>query len=122
MRLEGVQLGTVYPINEKLERQGSQKTQEKKLKNGEEIVGNVNPKEKTVPKDQLINAVEEANKSFEPFDRRFEISVHEKTNRLMINVINAENDELIREIPPEKLLDILGNMMEMAGIIVDEKI
>lgn len=122
MRLEGVQLGTVYPVNEKLERQGSQKSEEKKLKNGEEIVGNISSKEKTIPKEQLINAVEEANKSFESFDRRFEISVHEKTNRIMIDVINSENDEVIREIPPEKLLDMVGYMMEMAGLILDETI
>ncbi|WP_167686495.1 flagellar protein FlaG, partial [Paenibacillus polymyxa] len=29
--------------------------------------------------------------------------------------------ELIREIPPEKTLDLVAKMMEIAGILVDEK-
>ena len=36
-------------------------------------------------------------------------------------VINEDTDEVIREIPPEKSLDMLQKMWEMAGILVDEK-
>jgi flagellar protein FlaG len=32
-----------------------------------------------------------------------------------------KNDEVIREIPPEKILDMVAKMMELAGILVDEK-
>jgi len=35
--------------------------------------------------------------------------------------LNADTDEVIREIPPEKSLDMLQKMLEMAGILVDEK-
>jgi flagellar protein FlaG len=52
---------------------------------------------------------------------RCEYSYHEKTNRVSIKVINADTDEVIREIPPEKSLDMLQKMWEMAGILVDEK-
>ena len=45
----------------------------------------------------------------------------EETNRVSIKVINEDTDEVIREIPPEKSLDMLQKMWEMAGILVDEK-
>lgn len=52
---------------------------------------------------------------------RCEFSYHEKTRRVSIKVIDKDTDEVIREIPPEKSLDMLEKMWEMAGILVDEK-
>lgn len=52
---------------------------------------------------------------------RCEYSYHKETNRVSIKVINEDTDEVIREIPPEKSLDMLQKMWEMAGILVDEK-
>lgn len=54
--------------------------------------------------------------------KTFEISVHEKTNAIMIKVLNKETGELIREVPQEKLLDLAARMMEITGIIIDKKI
>lgn len=52
---------------------------------------------------------------------RCEFSYHEETHRVSIKVLNKETDEVIREIPPEKSLEMLQKMWEMAGILVDEK-
>lgn len=52
---------------------------------------------------------------------RCEYSYHEKTKRVSIKVFDDETGEVIREIPPEKSLDMLQKMWEMAGIMVDEK-
>ncbi|MBP1173373.1 flagellar protein FlaG [Paenibacillus sp. PvR133] len=54
--------------------------------------------------------------------KTFEISVHEKTHAIMIKVMNKETGDLIREVPPEKILDIAARMMEIAGIIIDKKV
>ena len=69
----------------------------------------------------LIDAIERANKSLAGTNRKFEISVHEKTNDIMVKVINTESNEVIREIPPEKILDLVAKLWELAGIIVDER-
>ena len=61
----------------------------------------------------------EANRRME--HTRCEYSYHKETNRVSIKVINEDTDEVIREIPPEKSLDMLQKMWEMAGILVDEK-
>jgi len=80
------------------------------------------PGEKPVADDLLSKSIEKLNKGFMGFDRRFEVSVHEKTNAIMVKVIDASNDEIIREIPPEKILDMVANMLEVAGIIIDTRI
>jgi flagellar protein FlaG len=76
----------------------------------------------SISEQQLIEAIEEANKALKGADKRFEFSIHEGTKEIMVKVINDETDEIIREIPPEKILDMVAKIWEMAGILVDRKI
>ncbi len=69
----------------------------------------------------VINAIEKANKAIMGANTRFEFSIHEKTKEIMVKVVDVDTREVIREIPPEKILDMVAKMWEMAGIIVDER-
>jgi flagellar protein FlaG len=69
----------------------------------------------------VINAIEKANKHIRSFDRRLEFSIHDGTKQIMVKVINTEDDTVVREIPSEKVLDMVAHMWEVAGILVDEK-
>jgi flagellar protein FlaG len=69
----------------------------------------------------VINAIEKANKAIMGSNRKFEFSIHEGTKEIMVKVIDSETEEIIREIPPEKVLDMVARLWEMAGIIVDER-
>ncbi|MCF6461261.1 flagellar biosynthesis protein FlaG [Clostridium sp. Cult3] len=93
------------------------------------IVGkdrNVNPiktlEERRCTEDELIQNIESANEKFVAYDRRFEFSIHEKTKQIMVKVIDVTTDETIREIPPEKILDLVAAIWEISGIIVDERV
>lgn len=119
MKVEGVQLHSTFAVNHNsTSGQGSQQTT-KQDTTAKEIAL---PGEKKIHEGQLQKAIDKANKSFQPFDRRFERSIHEKTKTVMVKVINSTNDEVIREIPPEKVLDMVAYMLEVAGILVDEKV
>jgi flagellar protein FlaG len=78
--------------------------------------------EKKYTEEETIGNIESANKKFIIYDRRFEFSIHEKTKEIMVKVIDANTDEVIREIPPEKILDMVAAIWEAVGIFVDEKI
>lgn len=69
----------------------------------------------------VSEAVEKMNKVIEGYNRRFEYVVHEPTNEIMIRVIDETTDEVIKEIPPKKILDVIASMLEMAGLLVDER-
>lgn len=47
--------------------------------------------------------------------------IHEGTGRVMVNLVDTRTDEIIKELPPEKILDLVANIWEMVGIIVDER-
>lgn len=48
--------------------------------------------------------------------------VHEDTNRIMIKIVDKETKEVVKEFPPEKTLDMIAKVWEIAGILVDEKL
>jgi flagellar protein FlaG len=76
----------------------------------------------TVGDEQLVKAVERALKALEGPTTSFEMKYHEQTKAVIVKVFNKDTGELIREIPPEKTLDLVVKMMEFAGILIDEKV
>ena len=50
-----------------------------------------------------------------------EFGYHDKTNRVTIKIVDKDTKETIKEIPPEKTLDLIAKAWELAGILVDEK-
>ncbi|MCF7757112.1 flagellar protein FlaG [Paenibacillus xylanexedens] len=72
--------------------------------------------------EHLIKAIDKAVKALQGPTTTLEMSVHEKTHQILVKVLNKETGELIREIPPEKTLDLVARMMEIAGILIDEKV
>ena len=70
----------------------------------------------------IIAAIEKANKAIEGANTEMRFSVHERTHQISIKVIDKDKNEVIREIPPEKILDMVANMMELAGIFLDENL
>lgn len=75
----------------------------------------------TISDKAVIEAIERANDALSVANRKFEYSIHEETKEIMVKVIDSETDEVICEIPPEKILDMVAKMWEMAGILVDER-
>lgn len=76
----------------------------------------------TIGERKLIEAIEKANQTLRGVNTNFEFTIHEQTKEIMVKVINSETNEVIREIPPEKILDLVAKMWELAGILVDERI
>ena len=85
---------------------------ERQLRQGENI---------PISEQQLIRAIERAIKAMQGANTMLEFSIHEKTKEIMVKVLNRETGEVIREIPPEKILDFLAKLWEMAGLFIDER-
>ncbi len=70
---------------------------------------------------EIIDAIEKANKAIIGAQTQLEFSIHEGTKEIMVKVINTDTKEVVREIPSEKILDMVAKMWELAGIMVDER-
>ena len=72
------------------------------------------------PSNETIRrAVENINKNLKNSEAIF--GIHEKTNRVTIKLVDKETKEVIKELPPEKTLDMIAKAWELAGLLVDEK-
>ncbi|HEY8417197.1 MAG TPA: flagellar protein FlaG [Limnochordales bacterium] len=60
------------------------------------------------------------NRTLEAVDKRLKFLVHEETDRIYVKVIDEETGEVIREIPPEKILDLVGHIQKLIGLLIDE--
>ncbi len=76
-------------------------------------------KDKEVTSEQVKSAVDNINNQLRRTSCTFKY--HEETNRISITVRDKDTDEVIREIPPEKALDMIAKAWELAGLMVDEK-
>ncbi|MBQ9512292.1 MAG: flagellar protein FlaG [Lachnospiraceae bacterium] len=47
--------------------------------------------------------------------------IHDKTNRITIKIVEKDSKKVIKEFPPDKTLDMIAKVWELAGIMVDEK-
>lgn len=122
MKIESVERNLV--INKVESTEISENRPEKEASQETKKLSNISEKEKNllpVSEKFVIEAIERANKAIEGARTEFRFSIHEKTHEISVKVLDKDNGEVIREIPPEKILDMVARMWEMAGIIVDEK-
>lgn len=101
------------------------KTQPEKEQDGSEENGSqqqtANGQQNQAMPDQLKKAIAEMNKKINNTNQEAVFGVHEQTNRVMIKIVDKETKEVVKEFPPEKTLDMIAKLWEMAGILVDEK-
>ena len=80
-------------------------------------------KNRDIPLDKDIKeTLRNLEKTISQFNRRFKISLNENINRIVVKVIDADTDKIIKKIPPEEIQHLLANLKDMMGLLVDETI
>ncbi len=69
---------------------------------------------------QIRKAVDEINKKAHNSEAVF--GIHEATNRVTIKIVDKDTKKVLKEYPPEKTLDMIAKVWEMAGLLVDKKL
>lgn len=81
---------------------------------------NEDGRENTESENEAIKRmVENINKNMKNGEAVF--GIHEGTNRVTIKIVDKDTRKVIKELPPERTLDMIAKVWEMAGILVDEK-
>jgi len=71
---------------------------------------------------EIENQAKALERTFLAFNRRVVLSVNERINQVIIKVIDAETDKVIKEIPAEEIQHLIARIKETIGLLVDEKI
>lgn len=80
-----------------------------------------------VEKSQQPNIAEESLSKLlkeAEYELNFQLSfsIHKETNRVVVKVIDPESNKVLRQIPPEELLDLAVKLQEMLGILIDKRV
>lgn len=73
-------------------------------------------------KEELDQAVKTLNNTMQEFHTELRFEMHEKSGEMMVKVVSREDGSVVREIPPEKVLDMVGYFKKILGIMVDKLI
>lgn len=79
-------------------------------------------KEIVINKNTVETVVSKLNKLIEPLRTDLKFQYYEKLNEYYVTVVNPLTSEVIKEIPPKKMLDMYAEMAKLMGILIDEKI
>lgn len=71
--------------------------------------------------EDMEEALERLNSTVEAFDKDLRFRLHEESERWMVEVWDMEQDEVIKRLPPERVLNVVAQIQEVLGIMIDEK-
>lgn len=83
--------------------------------------GQTGPNEQILTSKELVREVDNLNKFMQSSTTHIKFTLHEKLNEYYVQVVNDQTNEVIREIPSKKVMDMVAKMHEMIGLLVDEK-
>jgi flagellar protein FlaG len=73
-------------------------------------------------KQEVNEVVESMNKFLQASHTSLKFVLHEKLNEYYVTVVDDISQEVVKEIPSKKLLDVYAAMTEFIGLVVDKKI
>jgi len=75
-----------------------------------------------VSREEIERSLETLNRAAETANEKLSFVLHDASGRLMVQVINANTGEVVREIPPREVLDAEARIREMIGLFLNQTI
>lgn len=76
----------------------------------------------SVSEKALMSAIDKVNKALQGMEHEFNYKIHPSTGEIIVQVFDKNTHELVREIPPERFIELVEKLQELTvGAIIDEK-
>lgn len=72
-------------------------------------------------KNELLNVNHQLNKFMTLINADIQFELHEKTKQLMVQVVDTKEHKVLKEFPSHEMLDVLANIRDYVGVLLDEK-
>lgn len=81
----------------------------------------VQPADAAIKKEQLEDAVNQANKVVQTMTSDVKFTVDSETGIHVVKVIDTQTDEVIRQFPSEEMVDLAKSLDKLRGLIIRQK-
>lgn len=88
----------------------------------DQMSASANKEKKPTMEEKVTEAIDYLNDFLKMNQKASKFVKHEGLDKYYVRLVDVETEEVIREIPPESLLNAFYEMKKLAGMIVDEKI
>jgi flagellar protein FlaG len=85
-------------------------------------VQRVSQSERGLSTDEIEQIVSELNNFIQIFNTKIAFEIDKETRKTVLKIIDAQSDEIIRQIPPEELLAISKRISELLGLIINARV
>ncbi len=72
--------------------------------------------------EQVEEVIARLQKTLQDVEPRIELSVDKELNQVIFRILDKESGELIRQIPPEEVLELDRFFADQSGLFVEEEI
>ena len=70
--------------------------------------------------EQVAELAAELNKALETVNGDFSVSVDDDTGMVVVRIKDSDTGDIMKQIPPQQLLDANANMDKIIGLLVDD--
>ncbi len=78
--------------------------------------------ERELPVQKAQQMTDSMNKFLESVNTQLRFKLHDELKEYYVTIVDSNTDEVVREIPSKKLMDIYASMKEFVGLLIDRKI
>ena len=75
-----------------------------------------------LPAEKAKKMTESINRFMETTNTNLRFQFHEELKEYYVTIVDSKTNELVKEIPSKKLMDIYAAMRDFLGLMVDHKI
>jgi flagellar protein FlaG len=74
----------------------------------------------TVSTEDIKGELEKLNKIVKIYSNKINFDIDQKTNQIVVKIVDGKTDKIIRQIPPEEIINLSMRMDELKGMIFDD--
>lgn len=78
--------------------------------------------QENLPAEKAKKMTDSMNKFLETTNTELRFKYHDELKTYYVTLINSKTEEVVREIPSKKLMDMYAAMRDFVGLFVDKKI
>ena len=78
------------------------------------------PAKEDIPREQVEKAADKLNRLMGIIDKRLSFSVDKQSDQVVVKVIDQSTGKVIDQIPAKNMLDMLDNLNNTVGLLVDK--
>jgi len=91
------------------------------VKQSDSVKTKAESERQTASEREALTAIEQANNLMELFSRDLRFEMHKETNIIKISIIDKNDGKVIKQIPPDSILNMIAKIKDILGSLMDVK-